>query len=244
MAHPEQPDAATDESGAADSPAGGESPEKDALAGAEEAAAREAQVEASRAESAASAKSPANAAGGPKVVRPKAKTSQKTPMASKSAASVTVIPPAPAGDDRLTRLDFVSIREAGAQEVNATNVDVSRGGIGRAQAVDIAVSQGGIGFARGDRVSVEMGGIGAALGGEVRVTQGGVGSVLARDVHIEQAVVRTVIANNVRFERTTGVLILLARRVEGDVRVLLDWRGAVAFGAALGVVVSLFRRRK
>ncbi len=56
MAHPEQPDAATDESGAADSPAGGEPPEKDALAGAEEAAAREAQVEASRAESAASAK--------------------------------------------------------------------------------------------------------------------------------------------------------------------------------------------
>ncbi len=76
------------------------------------------------------------------------------------------------------------------------------------------------------------------------MTQGAVGSVLARDVQIEQAVVRTVVANNVRFERTTGVLLLLARRVEGDVRVLLDWRGAVAFGAAFGVVVSIFRRRR
>ena len=56
-------------------------------------------------------------------------------------------------------------------------------------------------------------------------------------MRIEQAVVRTVVANKVRFERTTGVLLLLARRVEGDVRVLLDWRGALAFGAAFGVVV-------
>lgn len=222
MADSEQPDAAADESRA--------------LAGAEEAAAREAQAEADRVESAKTA--------GPKVVRPKAQTSQKaTPPAGK-AAPVTVIETSSARGDGITRLESASIREAGAQEVNAVNVDVSRGGIGRARAVDIAVSQGGIGMARGDRVSVEMGAIGAALGGEVRVTQGAVGSVLARDVRIEQSAVRSVIANNVVFERTTGVLFLLARRVEGDVRVLLDWRGAVAFGAALGVVMSVFRRRK
>ena len=92
--------------------------------------------------------------------------------------------------------------------------------------------------------AVEMGAIGAALGDEVRVTQGAVGTVLARDVRIEQAVVRTVVANNVRFERTTGVLFLVARRVEGNVRVLLDWRGAIVFGAAMGVVMSIFRRRR
>jgi hypothetical protein len=89
-----------------------------------------------------------------------------------------------------------------------------------------------------------MGGIGLAVGGDVRVTQGAVSTVLARDVTIEQAGVRTVIANNVRVERTTGVLVMIARHVEGDVRTLLDWRGAVAFGAAFGVVVSVFRRRR
>jgi hypothetical protein len=36
-------------------------------------------------------------------------------------------------------------------------------------------------------------------------------------------------------------MFLIARRVEGNVRTVLDWRGAVAFGAAFGVVVSLFR---
>ena len=50
------------------------------------------------------------------------------------------------------------------------------------------------------------------------------------------------IANEIHAERTTGVMLLIARRVDGDVRTLLDWRGALAVGAAFGVVVSLFRR--
>ena len=37
---------------------------------------------------------------------------------------------------------------------------------------------------------------------------------------------------------------LIARKVEGDVRTLLDWRGAIAFGAAFGIIVSLFRGRR
>jgi hypothetical protein len=38
-------------------------------------------------------------------------------------------------------------------------------------------------------------------------------------------------------------MFLIARRVTGDVRVLLDWRGALAFGAIAGLVVGLLRRR-
>lgn len=203
----------------------------DVLSVAEEAAAREAAAEAA---------SPS----GPNVVRPRATTSRKASASVEGArsASVEVIPPAGrgiAGHDATP-----AVVRGGVQEVVATNLQVSQGGIGRASATDITVSQGGIGFARGDRVSVQMGGIGAAIASEVRVSQGGAGSVLARDVHIEQAVVRTVVANNVRFDRTTAVLILVARRVDGDVRALLDWRGGLAFGAAFGIIVALFRRRK
>jgi len=39
------------------------------------------------------------------------------------------------------------------------------------------------------------------------------------------------------------VLVLIARRVDGDVRTLLDWRGALAFGVAFGIVSAIFRRR-
>jgi hypothetical protein len=37
---------------------------------------------------------------------------------------------------------------------------------------------------------------------------------------------------------------LIAGRVEGNVRTLLDWRGAIAFGAAFGLVAGLVRRRR
>jgi hypothetical protein len=53
-----------------------------------------------------------------------------------------------------------------------------------------------------------------------------------------------VIANEVTADRTTGVLVLIARRVEGDVKTILDWRGALAFGAAFGIVSALLRRRR
>ena len=39
-----------------------------------------------------------------------------------------------------------------------------------------------------------------------------------------------------RPRQRSAVMFLVARRVSGEMRVLLDWRGALAFGAAAGVV--------
>jgi hypothetical protein len=106
------------------------------------------------------------------------------------------------------------------------------------------VTGGAIGYARGDRISVELGATGAAIANETHVTQAAVGNVLARAANVEQSLVRTVIAGSVRFERPSAVVFLVARRVEGEVRAILDWRGALVFGVAAGFVVSLFRRRR
>jgi hypothetical protein len=38
--------------------------------------------------------------------------------------------------------------------------------------------------------------------------------------------------------------VLLARHVEGDVRVLIDWRGALVIGAIAGLLGALLRRRR
>ena len=76
----------------------------------------------------------------------------------------------------------------------------------------------------------------------VRVSQGSVGFAAARDVNVEQSFVRTLIAQNVRISRPSAVLLLLAGRVEGSVRPLLDWRAALAFGAAFGLVSALVRK--
>ena len=89
-----------------------------------------------------------------------------------------------------------------------------------------------------------MGGIGLALGGQVDVTRGFARTVVARDVHIEQAGARTVIASRATFDRSSGALIVIAAKAEGNVRTLLDWRGALAFGAAFGILVGLVRRTR
>ena len=138
----------------------------------------------------------------------------------------------------------LSIRQGGVNVAHADSIDIRQGGITRAEGGSISVTQGGIALARADRVSVGMGAVGLAVGGDVSVTQGFARSVIARDVHIEQGGARTVIANTARFDRTSGALVVIAAKAEGNVRTLLDWRGALAFGAAFGLIAGLVRRAR
>lgn len=162
-------------------------------------------------------------------------------VGARKGASGSTNPGATGGD---VRGESIVMTQGGIQTANATSVEVRQGGIGRANAQDVAVTMGGIGFARGDRVSVELGGMGAGIGREVRLTQGAASLLVGRDVNVEQSLVQTVAAANVRFERPSIVIFMLARRVEGPVRALFDWRAGLAFGAAAGIVASLFRLRR
>ncbi len=129
--------------------------------------------------------------------------------------------------------------------VTAEAIDIHQGGIGTAQAEDIAVSQGGIGFARGGRISLEMGAIGAAVAdGDARVTQSVAGVVAGNEAIVDQSLVNTLVAARVTVRQPSAILVLLAGRVDGTVRPLLDWRGALAAGAAAGLVMSLLRRAR
>ncbi|MGH2474093.1 MAG: hypothetical protein ACRDIL_02420 [Candidatus Limnocylindrales bacterium] len=124
-------------------------------------------------------------------------------------------------------------------------IEIRQGGIGRAHAEDIAVSNGGIGFARGGRVSLEMGAIGAAVAeGEARVTQSLAGIVAGNDTMVDQSLVNTLVARRVTIRQPSAILLLVAGRVDGTVRPLLDWRGALAAGAAAGLVMGLLRRAR
>jgi len=88
---------------------------------------------------------------------------------------------------------------------------------------------------------VEWGGVGPVAAGEVRVTQGLVGNVLAREATIDQGFVRTLVAQRVTVARPSAALVVLAARVDGEVRALLDWRGALALGLGVGIVTAISR---
>ena len=113
--------------------------------------------------------------------------------------------------------------------------------MGRLDAEEVFVQWGGVGAARAGKLGVEMGSLGAGLAGEIRVTQGYVGAVAAQEAVLEQTFVRTLIAGRVTANRPTGVLVMIAQHVSGDVRPVLEWRGALAAGAAMGLVMALVR---
>ena len=138
----------------------------------------------------------------------------------------------------------LTIHQGGVNNAQARAIDIHQGGISRAEGGDIAVTQGAIAIARGDRVSVEMGAVAVAVGGDVSVLQGFARSVVARDVRIEQGGARTILAGRATFGQNSGAFMVIAGRVDGTIRTVLDWRGALAFGAAFGLVVGLVRRTR
>jgi hypothetical protein len=181
--------------------------------------------------------------------KPGSATAKPTPAVAVAPVSTTDVAARPAnvqihqgGADSVSG-DTVQITQGGASVVTATNVEIRQGGVGNAHADDIHVSLGGVGLARADRVSVEMGAIGLALAREARVTQGMARTIVAQDVRVDQGLVGTALVGRATFERPSAVFLLLAGRTEGPIRALLDWRGALAFGAAFGLLVGLIRRR-
>jgi hypothetical protein len=127
-------------------------------------------------------------------------------------------------------------------EAPSADFAITRAALGSLEARDVEISQAAVGAARAERVSVQMGALGFALTGDLTMSQSGARTLLAREAHLEQSVAQTVIAEQVHMERGSNALIVIARRVDGEVRALLDWRGAVAFGVAVGIVLSIFRR--
>lgn len=190
----------------------------------------------------------------PRAPRPKAQPNETSSAAKAVGADAKAAPPkAPTerpanvqisqGGAAMVEGDTVGITEGGATTVNARSVQVHQGGIVNAEADDISVNMGGVVLARADRISVEMGGLGVSFAREAHVTQSFARSIVAQNVHVDQGLVGTALAGRVTFERPAGVLLLLAGRVDGPVRAMFDWRGALAFGAAFGLLVGLLRRR-
>jgi hypothetical protein len=176
------------------------------------------------------------------VTRARATTSGAPRRVSRPKAAAPEAPevaPAAANVDA----DAVSVSQGGITNVNAHTVEVRQGGIAYAQADDITVTMGGVALARADRLNVELGGMGISFARETHLSQGAARSVVAQDVRIDQGLVGTMVAGRATFDRPSGVFLLIAGRVEGPVKALLDWRSALAFGAAFGLLWGIVRRR-
>lgn len=167
----------------------------------------------------------------PLAATPKRRAATRRPKGAAEPSTVEAISSARPG-----------VVEDGAS-LDAELVHIRQGAVGRVEAGQVTVEQGAIGAARAEHLTVERGAVGAALAEQVEVRQGYARSIIARQVQLDRSAARIVIAADVRTNQT-AVMFLVARKVAGDVRVLLDWRGALVFGAAFGIALGLIRRAR
>jgi hypothetical protein len=116
------------------------------------------------------------------------------------------------------------------EHVKAEHVEISQGGAGSIEADTVSLQQGGAGRVKARDMSVSMGGVGLASTDSLRLEAG--------------ASALSVVAQQASVQEGASVFMLLARNVTGDVRPVLDWRAAAAFGVAAGATLSLLRRRR
>ena len=125
-------------------------------------------------------------------------------------------------------------------DISADEVTILSGTTKTVEAQTVTVEQGGVQEIRADTVEVHQGGIGKAEATSVRVDQGGVGLAKAETVTISDGGVFGVYANEAHLERS-NVVLLAAKKVDGEARILLDWRSAAALGVAVGLALGFLR---
>lgn len=144
--------------------------------------------------------------------------------------------------DQLNPEPIAAVPASGS--LDAVEVDVlefERGAIGGVRAKDVTARLAMVGGIAASHASVEMGAVNGIVAREATVRQGLVRGVLAQNVRVEQALARVVVANTVQTGPSTGILVAVARRIDGEAKILVDWRGALAFGSALGAFLALIQ---
>ncbi len=120
--------------------------------------------------------------------------------------------------------------------------EVGHGLTARVDADHVEFALGAVGIARGREMDVGQALVGLAVADDVTMRQSSARLLVAREAaRLEMSAAAAVLANHVEIGPRAAVGVVVARSVEGDVRPLLDWRGALVFGAAFAAVSLVLR---
>lgn len=122
----------------------------------------------------------------------------------------------------------VDIKNGGARDIDATSVSITQGGARDIEATTVTINQGGAARIRADELSISQGGVALARTEHLTIQDGGNAFL--------------VVADKAALDPETSVFLLVAGSTTGDVRPVMDWRAAAAFGAGFAFVLGLLRR--
>ena len=139
--------------------------------------------------------------------------------------------------DTLNAAGLVQMHQSSARVINAENVELNQGAVLELNAGSVSASQVGLGFVQADVVTVHDGAVAAARAESMSVN-GNAGLVVAESVEFGNAYAGIVIGDVVRGEKIESV-ILLSRKVEGNVTTVIDTRGALIAGLVGGLFAGI-----
>ena len=121
--------------------------------------------------------------------------------------------------------------------------DAAAAAAGAAAAEHVNLNQGGVSSINASKVTFSQGGAGQVYADEMHVSQSGVGLARVNNLTLgEGASAFAVLADQATVEEGSNTFLVVSRSVNGQVRSTIDWRAAMAFGAGLGLILSIFRR--
>jgi hypothetical protein len=124
--------------------------------------------------------------------------------------------------------ESVELHNEGVRDIDATTVSITQGGARDVEATTVTINQGGAARIRADELTITQGGVALARTDSLTLREGGTAFA--------------VVADRVSLDSESSVFLLVARSATGDVRPLLDWRAAAAFGAGFALILRLLRR--
>jgi hypothetical protein len=132
---------------------------------------------------------------------------------------------------------LVQMHQGSAQVINAEDVKMSQSAALELNAGSVSANQTGLGFVQADVVTVQDGAVAAARAEKMSVN-GNAGLVVAKSVEFGNAYAGIVIGDVVRGEKIESI-ILLSRKVEGNVTTVIDTRGALIAGLVGGLFAGI-----
>jgi hypothetical protein len=127
--------------------------------------------------------------------------------------------------------------------IDVDAVSMTQAVVGGIAAERVTIEQGLVGGIAAERVHLARGFASGVVAGKVRIAQGGAVRVVANRVSIDRGGAGAVMGWRVRLGRGSISGAVIAGRVDGEVRTLLDWRGVLAIAVPAAVVAYLLRKR-
>lgn len=133
--------------------------------------------------------------------------------------------------------EVVNLGGATLEQVEAEVVHIQQGGANRINASSVDMHQGGAFLIQSEELNIHQGVSVVSNSGKAVLESSSAGALLADTVNATNSRLGIAISNRAQLENSSPV-ILLAREVEGDVKPILDTRGALLAGLVSGVVVA------